>query len=63
MAKFRVWVKVTDDCYIDVEAKDEDQARDMVATIDGGDFHSGNNFGVDWEITEVYPLEENDEEE
>lgn len=47
MAKYRVWAQSISDVYIDIEAKDADQAYDYAKNeADGGDFHD-NGFG-DW---------------
>ena len=49
MAKFRIWAKSIDYVYLDVEAEDEDQAREIAEEADGGAFHED---GCDWEFSE-----------
>lgn len=38
MAKFRVWAQSITDVYLDVEAEDEEQAKEIAEEADGGDF-------------------------
>ena len=54
MAKYRVWAQSITDVYIDVEADDEEQAREIAEETDGGDF-SESPYG-EWIIGEVYKL-------
>lgn len=59
MAKFRVWAKSISYCYVDVEAKDELQAKERADELDGGDFND-DCFG-DWEFGDVQELPEDAE--
>lgn len=43
MGKYRVWAEVTSYCYLDVEAKDADEAYDIASETDGGDFITDDN--------------------
>ena len=56
MAKYRVYARVVDYYYIDVEAKDKDEAIDMYELIDGSEFHLKPSF-VEWNIDEVVCLD------
>ena len=49
MALYRVWAKVTDYCYLDVEATSESEAVAIAEEADGGDFSTSYSQG-DWEI-------------
>lgn len=61
MKKFRVYAKTTAVYYINVEAEDEAQAKEMAEEIDGGDFHPFDEFNnTTWEFTDVDPLEDDD---
>lgn len=55
MAKYRVWAKMTTYCYLDVEAEDEEQAKDVAEETDGGDFTADDMQG-DWEIEDDVDL-------
>lgn len=52
---FRVFAESVTDSYVDVEAYDEQEARDIAEDMDGGDFIICDNAG-DWRITTVDPL-------
>lgn len=56
MAKFRVWAKLISYCYLDVEAEDEDKAKEIAEEVDGGEFHD-DGFG-DWKWGDVAPLDD-----
>ncbi len=61
MAKFRVWAECITDCYLDVEAKSEEEALNIAAETDGGEFITDDSYGSgDWRVTHAYPLEEED---
>ena len=51
---YRVWAIASTHCYIDIEAEDEDKAKDIANDADGGDFVS-TAYG-DWEITDAIEL-------
>lgn len=56
--KYRVWAKMSTDAYLDVEAEDEDEARNIAEEADGGDFIPDDDpYSGDWEITDVEPLD------
>lgn len=56
MAKFRIWAKSIDYCYLDVEAENVHQAMEVAEAADGGDFHED---GGDWEFSDnVLELDE-----
>lgn len=38
MAKYRVWAECISDVYLDVEANSEEEALNIAAEADGGDF-------------------------
>lgn len=59
MAKFRVWAASISYCYLDVEAEDEDKAKEIAEEVDGGEFHE-DCFG-DWEWGDVAPLDDDAE--
>ncbi len=46
--KFRVWAKTTEYVYIDVEAKDKEEAVAIAEVTDGGEFQA-KDLG-DWEV-------------
>lgn len=48
MALYRVWAKMTNYCYLDVEADSIDEAEEIADETDGGDFI--NSEDGDWEI-------------
>lgn len=48
MALYRVWAKMTNYCYLDVEADTIDEAEEIAEDADGGDFI--NSDEGDWEI-------------
>ena len=48
MALYRVWAKMTNYCYLDVEADTIDEAEKIAEDADGGDFI--NSDEGDWEI-------------
>ncbi len=52
MAKFRIWAQSITDCYIDIEAENEDIARKRAEEIDGGDFHTTVYGDWEWGSTE-----------
>ena len=49
---FRVWARCSHYCYLDVEAENEAEARDMAEETDGGEFNEGwyKSTSSDWEI-------------
>jgi hypothetical protein len=47
--KFRVFAEISNRCYIDVEARTEDEARAKAEDIDGGEFIYDEDSG-DWDI-------------
>ena len=48
MAKYRVWAECISDVYLDVEAESEEEALEIAAETDGGDFiDSGTG---DWDL-------------
>ena len=53
--KFRVFAESVTDSYVDIEANDEQEARDIAENMDGADFTICDNAG-DWRITTVDPL-------
>ena len=55
--KFRVWARCIDYVYIDVEAEDKYQAKEIAEEIDGGDFHN-NACDVGWEFDDVDELDD-----
>ena len=57
MAKFRVWAECISDVYVDIEAKDEDQAYYYAKDVlDGADFHDSGEG--DWNMGMVTELED-----
>lgn len=52
--KYRVFAECVTDSYVDIEAYDEQEARDIAENMDGGDFTICDNSG-DWRITMVDP--------
>ena len=57
MKKFRVYAVMTDILFIDVEAKDKDEAFDIANETDGGDFQPIDKYDYgSWELTEVVEL-------
>lgn len=62
MKKFRVYAKLSGVYYINVEADDEEQAKEMAEEISAGDFHPLDEFNNnDWEITDIDPLEDDED--
>ena len=59
MAKYRIYARSIEYLYIDVEAKDKDEAIDMYEVIDGSEFHL-LPYDVDWSIDEIVPLDDGD---
>ena len=59
MAKYRIYARVVDYYYIDVEAKDKDEAIDMYEVIDGSEFHF-LPYESDWGLDEIVPLNDGD---
>lgn len=53
--KFRVFAEAVTDSYVDIEAYDEQEARDIAENMDGADFIICDNAG-DWRITTVDPF-------
>lgn len=52
--KYRVWAKMTNMAYLDVEAKDKDEAEAIALDTDGGEFIPDTNpHSGDWTIEEV----------
>lgn len=49
MAKFRVWAKMIEYAYLDVEAPDKEIALEIAEETDGSYFH-GSATDVDWEF-------------
>jgi len=56
MKKFRVYVESTSDYYIDVQAKNQEEAKDIADNTDGGEFIE-NGLGS-WDITSADEREE-----
>ena len=50
MAKYRVWAKSISHVYIDVEAKNKEQAREIAEEVDGGDFRY---YDGEWEFSDI----------
>lgn len=59
MAKFRIHASCISYVYVDVEAKDEEQAEEMYDLIDGGDF-TPTPYGA-FELDEIQPLDDDTE--
>ncbi len=55
--KFRVWAKMDDYLYLDVEAESKEEAVAIAEEADGGDFTSEGALG-DWEIKEAVEIDE-----
>lgn len=50
MAKFRIWAKSVDYCYVDIEAENEEAAYEFAAeNVDGGSFHNDWGYGS-WDM-------------
>lgn len=49
MAKYRVWAKLTDWAYVDIEAETKDEAFEAAEELDGSEFHTTHGYG-DWEM-------------
>lgn len=49
MAKFRVYAESTSNYYIEVEAENEEQAKEIAENTDGGDFIEDGSGS--WDIT------------
>ncbi len=48
---FRVWAKVTDECYFDVMAGSAEEAYDIGRNTDGGEFLQDDDmFAGSWEV-------------
>ena len=58
MAKFRIIAKSVDLMYVDVEAKNLEEAREMYDELDGGEFHCGDGY---FELDEIEPLHDDAE--
>ena len=55
---YRVWAEMVTDCYLDVEAKSEEEALNIAAETDGGDLISDDGWGSgDWRITNAVLLD------
>ena len=54
---FRVYARSVEEFYVDVHAKNEEEARDIANSIDGSEFTPTNEFGGDWSIDEAEPIE------
>jgi len=59
MAKFRILAKVIDYVYIDIEAVDEDEVKEVYEELDGSEFHN-DGFGS-FELMRITPLDDNDD--
>jgi len=59
MAKFRLCASSISYCYIDIEAKDEDEAREVYEELDGSEFYP-EPYG-DFRLDEIIPLEDDDD--
>lgn len=46
--KYREWAKSTDYFYLDVEADSEEEAMDIAADTDGGEFLPDKSYIGDW---------------
>lgn len=56
---YRVWAKMTNECYFDVMAGSAKEAYDIGRNADGGDFLLDDNyFSGSWEVRYATPLEE-----
>jgi hypothetical protein len=55
LKKFRVWVKVTSYCYLDVEATHDSDALRIAGETDGGEFVPVI-YGGGWDIDRVEEL-------
>lgn len=55
MAKFRIIARSVDLMYVDVEAANEEEAREMYEELDGGDFHMGDGY---FEFTEIEKIDD-----
>tara|TARA_R110002020_G_scaffold205887_1_gene410604 strand:+ start:447 stop:698 length:252 start_codon:yes stop_codon:yes gene_type:complete len=48
---YRVWAKVTNDCYLDVVAGSDEEAYNMARNEDGGSFLQDDDmFAGSWEV-------------
>ncbi len=56
MKKFRVWAKNVSFSYVEIEAKNEEEAVAKGDDIDGGDFREDEGSGY-WEVFEAEELE------
>jgi len=54
--KFRVYAEVTTRCYMDVEAKNADEALQMGKDADGGDFITEEDTG-DWHVYQATKID------
>lgn len=61
MKTYRVYVKSTQTFYLDVEAKNKDNAYDIAKQTDGAEFQTDDEFGT-WEIQEDNIFEVESEE-
>lgn len=52
---YRVWAECISDCYLDVEASSEEEARSMAAERDGGEFTACDSGS--FSITDVYEID------
>jgi len=58
--KFRVWYKSTDYLYVDIEAENEEEAKEKAYNTDGGDFTAdyGVNNVCGWDFDKVEDMEQ-----
>jgi hypothetical protein len=54
--KYRVWYSVSYSVYLDVDAKNEEEARDIAANEDGGMFNESNKSDAEWNFDEIEEL-------
>ncbi len=59
MPKFKVWAKYTNYCWVEVEAKDKEEAEYEAERMDGGDFEQEKDSFDDggWEIVDTMTKE------
>lgn len=55
---YRVWAQCINDVYIDIEADNEDKAKEIADCLDGGDFHDDGTG--EWRLGSVVEMEDVD---
>lgn len=50
MKTYRVWAKCWHYCYLDVEAESPEEAAEIAADTDGGEFIPGGSLDCGWEV-------------